>query len=111
MGILLVLFAAVALSVWTAEKEEELEIEMSRRYCPFCGAEMLEDDEFCVVCGTPVSAGEKIYDLELGVGVEEHIEEEELDLDLCDECDMRDECADYCEGGTCICCDYDNEDW
>lgn len=108
MGIILVLLVTVALSVWTAEKEEELEIEMSRLYCPVCGAEILEGDEFCVVCGTPASCGERIYDLDAGVGVEEVIEEDSCCF-RCDACDVRDECGDYCAGGICAFDDIDFE--
>lgn len=107
MGIILILFATVALSVWTAEKEEELEREMAKRYCPFCGAELLEEDVVCVVCGTPASKGTNIYALDTGVGVEEVTEEEEIQADWCDKCELQDECGDYRSGCSCAFGDED----
>lgn len=50
-GFLLTLFALIGLSAWTAYKEDELNTELSRNYCENCGAEMLETDEHCVICG------------------------------------------------------------
>lgn len=52
MGALLFLLAGlVGLSAWTASMEDALDAELSRDYCEECGAEILEDDECCIICG------------------------------------------------------------